>query len=396
MLSQKLNSGQPWPLNQVQGPEQFTGILLRYYFPVIEIKGYAMIEKIKLGTIIILFSVIMSPLSVLGQSHGNHADHGDHGHAHMGPAVSCTNMANPPWNGLSEKDKQRFSNLHQDLSGLNTPESAIAAGFFPALGDIPGMGIHYVNLSMGLDKDYNIDLPNQLLFSPIDGEEKLVGAAYAFVDVPDTDVQLPFESEFASWHDHPQFANDGETLHMLHVWFVDSSNGPFAGLNFWLPYRTADIEIPNPCWMEEEEIADRIRKVSFALTQFDWEGSESDLSGQGSEARPSSDEIQGISDSTGVDGEVVEAIVTTDGAAGASWNRPPSISSDRLEMLEVLGAAAQDDDIDAWRIAADTFLADLNEEEMNRVFATLGVLGENQMSSAERDAAGISQPGSRN
>ncbi|GIT21284.1 MAG: hypothetical protein CM1200mP40_09660 [Gammaproteobacteria bacterium] len=77
MLSQKLNSGQPWPLNQVQGPEQFTGILLRYYFPVIEIKGYAMIEKIKLGAIIILFSVIMSPLSVLGQSHGNHADHGD-------------------------------------------------------------------------------------------------------------------------------------------------------------------------------------------------------------------------------------------------------------------------------------------------------------------------------
>ncbi|GIT21282.1 MAG: hypothetical protein CM1200mP40_09640 [Gammaproteobacteria bacterium] len=83
------------------------------------------------------------------------------------------------------------------------------------------------------------------------------------------------------------------------------------------------------------KFADRIRKVSFALTQFNWEGSESDLSGQGGEARPSSDEIQGISDSTGVDGEVVEAIVTTDGAAGASWNRPPSISSDRLEMLEV-------------------------------------------------------------
>ena len=41
-------------------------------------------------------------------------------------------------------------------------------------------------------------------------------------------------------------------------------------------------------------------------------------------------------------------------------------------------------------------VSDLNEEEMNRVFATLGVLGENQMSSAERDAAGISQPGSRN
>ena len=208
--------------------------MLGYYFPVIEIRGYAMIEKTKLAYIILL-PMILSPLSVLGQSHGNHGGHGDHGHAHMGPTVSCTNLANPPWDGLSEKDKQRFNNLEQELSGLNTPEAAIAAGFFPALGDIPGMGIHYVNLSMGLDKDYNIDLPNQLMFSPIDGEEKLVGAAYAFVDVPNTDVQLPFESEFASWHDHPQFANDGETLHMLHVWFVDSSNGPLAGLNFWLP-----------------------------------------------------------------------------------------------------------------------------------------------------------------
>ena len=352
-------------------------------------------EKTNFGHLIILVSMIMSPLSVLGQSHGNHAGHADHGgHAHMGPTVSCTNLATPPWDGLSEKDKQKFVDLRQELSELNTPEAAVAAGYFPALGDIPGMGIHYVNLSMGLDKDYNVNLPNQLMFSPMGGEEKLVGAAYAFVDVPNTAVELPFESDFASWHDHPQFAKDGETLHMLHVWFVDSSNGPFAGLNFWLPYQTAGVEIPNPCWMAEEEIADRIRKVSFALTQFDWEASESNLPQQAGEARPSGEEIESFSDSTGINGEVVEAIVTEpDGKAGASWNRPPSMSSYRLGMLRVLGAAAQDDDMNAWKIAADTFLADLDEEEMTRVLGTLGILGENQMSSAERDAAGIAQPG---
>ena len=46
-------------------------------------------------------------------------------------------------------------------------------------------------------------------------------------------------------------------------------------------------------------------------------------------------------------------------------------------------------------MAADTFLADLTEDEMNRVLGTLGILGENQMSSAQRDEAGIAQPGSR-
>ena len=66
------------------------------------------------------------------------------------------------------------------------------------------MGVHYINLGMGLEKTIDADLPNQLLFSNIDGRDQLVGAAYAFVDVPNTDVALPYESDLASWHDHPQ------------------------------------------------------------------------------------------------------------------------------------------------------------------------------------------------
>ena len=99
-----------------------------------------------------IFGVIF-PLTVLSQSHDDQGAHGGgHGHAHMGQTVSCENLAAPPWNGLPAKDKQQIESLRTELASLKTPEAAKAAGFFPALGDIPGMGVHYVNLGMGLGK----------------------------------------------------------------------------------------------------------------------------------------------------------------------------------------------------------------------------------------------------
>ena len=269
---------------------------------------------------------LMLPVSAFSQAHDSH------GHAHMGQIVSCTDLATPPWNGLPDTDRQQVASLQQDLAALNTPEAAKAAGFFPALCDIPGMGVHYVNFTRAQrGKDLDVNTPDQLLFASIDGQDQRVGAAYSFTDVPDTNVPLPFDSDLASWHDHPQFARDGETLHMLHVWFVPSSNGPFAGLNFWLPYQTAGIEIPNPCWMANEADADRIRNVSFA---------------------------------------------STDGAAGAT-NYSTGPSAERTEMRSALDAAARADDHDAWVSAADRFIADLNETEVSRVQGLLGVLGTN-------------------
>ena len=346
---------------------------------------------------ILTFIGAMVPMILLAQSHDDHGGHGahggGHGHAHMGQTVSCENLASPPWDGLPQQDRNQIANLRDELAKLNTPEAAKAAGFFPALGDIPGMGVHYVNLGMGLEKEIDANLPNQLLFSNFDGRDQLVGAAYAFVDVPNTDVALPYDSDLASWHDHPQFAKDGETLHMLHVWFVDSSNGPFAGLNFWLPYQTAGLEVPNPCWMADEDVADRIRKVSFALTQFSWDVGEDSSAGRS--AAPTED-IQNVADKTGLDQDVVEAIVTEpDGTSGATWSKPPALSDTRKRLVSALDIAVLEDDMASWSEAADMFLADLNEEEMDRVLGTLGVLGENQMSSAQRDEAGIAQPGTR-
>ncbi len=298
---------------------------------------------------------LILPVSAFSQAHDAHD------HAHMGPVVSCTDLATPPWNGLPDTDREQVASLQRDLASLNTPEAAKAAGFFPALGDIPGMGVHYVNFTRAQQQGKNLDVnsPDQLLFASIDGEDQLVGAAYSFTDVPDTEVPLPFDSDLASWHDHPQFARDGETLHMIHVWFVPSSNGPFAGLNFWLPYQTAGIEIPNPCWMADEADAERIRYVSFALV-------------------PQRQDL-------------VAAATSTDGAAGAT-DYSASPSAERTEILSTLDAAARADDHDAWVSAADRFIADLSETEVSTVQILLGVLGTNQMSSAERDAAGIAQP----
>jgi hypothetical protein len=131
---------------------------------------------------------------------------------------------------------------------------------------------------------------------------------------------------------------------MLHIWFVPSSNGPFAGLNFWLPYRTAGIEPPSSCWMADEADADRIRNVSFALVP----------------PRPR----QGV--------EALELFEER--------------MESRAEIIAALDASARTVDHDAWVAAADSFLGDLTESERRTLDGLLGALMDAQMSSAEREA----------
>ncbi len=277
---------------------------------------------------------IMAPRSALAQDH-------DQDHSHASAPVSCTTLAMPPWNGLPETDRVQFAAVQQAMTQLSTPEAARAAGFNPALGDIPGMGVHYVNSARGRD-GVNVDAPDHLMFIDIDGREQLVGAAYAFIDVPDTKEPIPFESDLATWHDHPQFAAEGQTLHMLHLWFVPSSNGPFAGLNFWLPYRTAGIEPPSSCWMADDADANRIKTVSFAL-------------------------------------------VPPRRRDGGSAEQFEARRAGQAEMLAALDAAARAVDHDAWVAAADIFLADLTPAERMVVQGTLRALDMAQMSSAQRE-----------
>ena len=279
---------------------------------------------------------VMAPRPALSQT-----DHAADGHSHASAPVSCTTLASPPWSGLNNADRLQFASLQRTMAALETPEAARAAGFNPALGNIPGMGVHYVNGARSRDP-VNIDEPDHLMFSTIDGQERLVGAAFAFIDVPDTDEPIPFQSELAQWHDHPQFADEGRTLHMLHVWFIPSSNGPFAGLNFWLPYHSAGIATPSSCWMADEADANRIQNVSFALVP--------------PSARRGPEALQ----------------------------RHEARQAERSELLAALDAAALAVDHDAWVAAADVFLADLTQVERRTVEVLLSRLNMAQMSSGER------------
>ena len=288
---------------------------------------------------------IISPNIALSQGHDAH---GGPSHNHASAPVDCVNLAMPPWNGLPEAARLQMATLQEDISALNTPEAATAAGFFPVLGDIPGMGVHWVHPDR-MEDPVDINLPDNLMFASIDGRDQLVGAAFTFTDVPDTKEPLPIDSDLAKWHDHPQFAQEGQTLHMLHVWFVPSSNGPFAGLNYWLPFRTAGVAVPSSCWMADEADAERIQIVSFALVPPRTFGR-----GVEPQAEP--------------------------------------LSAERTQMIAALDASARDVDHDAWVAAADVFIADLTETERDTVAGMLGILNLNQMSSAERDAAGIAQP----
>lgn len=297
---------------------------------------------------------LVAPNAIFAQAHDHPADdHADHmdttgaGHEHTDPVVDCTTLGSPPWSGLSDQDRRQVAELRDAVAGLSTPEAAEAAGFRPALGDIPGMGVHYVNRQRTQD-GVHADAPDHLLFAQVGGEQKLVGVAYAFVDVPDTDEPIPFHSDLAHWHDHPQFAPAGQTLHMLHVWFVPSSNGPFAGLNYWLPFEERGLARPSACWMADPAVAERIKSVSFALV------------------RPGSE---------------VEQSILGDRALAADPMETPG----RESMLSALDAAARAQDEGAWTRAADRLLGDLTPRERMRSQAFLRVLTNAQMSSSERE-----------
>lgn len=285
----------------------------------------------------------------------------EHGHAIT--AVDCATLASPPWSGLGEADWERWAGARESVLSLATPEAAIAAGFHPALGDIPGMGVHYVSSERARD-GIHVEQPDHLMFAPVDGEETLVGAAYAFIDVPDTHEPIPFDSDLAHWHDHPQFAPEGQTLHMLHIWFVPSSNGPFAGLNFWLPFYGAGITPPSSCWMSDEEISAQIQQVSFALVP--------------------------------ADNPLAKRIDATQAADGAPGSDVPvadePMSAERRRILDDLDAAARENNLNGWIDAADRFLADLTPRERRRTAMLLRALTQAQMSSAERGGSGRPEP----
>jgi hypothetical protein len=166
----------------------------------------------------------------------------------------------------SAKALSQIEQVKAATRSLDNPGAASAAGFGPVLNWLPTMGVHWVNLGRQSNgRSIAITSPDQLMFSPVYGKEKLVGAAYSyFVSMSDTSRPPTFDGN-PPWHDHPQFAPPGQTLAMVHVWFVPSPDGPFAGHNPNLPFWALGLLPPDTGRFSDHAESMRIRKVALAL-----------------------------------------------------------------------------------------------------------------------------------
>jgi hypothetical protein len=70
------------------------------------------------------------------------------------------------------------------------------------------------------------------------------------------------------WHEHPDLAPPGQRLVMLHVWFVPSPDGPFAGTNPNLPFWAVGLDAPDSSRMHDAAYSARVRKASLALAEI--------------------------------------------------------------------------------------------------------------------------------
>jgi hypothetical protein len=170
---------------------------------------------------------------------------------------------------LSPKAQAQIDSVEYATLKLGAPGAAKAAGFHPVFGWIPTMGVHWVDRAM-MTKDKQADRANpaNLMFSKINGKDSLVGAAYAYF-TPTADGQRPNLFDGAPpWHEHPDLSPPGQTLVMLHVWFVPSPDGRFAGTNPNLPFWAAGLAAPDSVRMHDPAFAARVRRASLALAEI--------------------------------------------------------------------------------------------------------------------------------
>jgi hypothetical protein len=169
--------------------------------------------------------------------------------------------------GITDLTRQQIAEVEGAVRPYNTTDAARAARYRPAFGMIPTMGEHWVN-NRGMRRDVDRLSPPHLMFSLINGKEELVGAAYAFTRTPDAPVPDAFDGTADYWHDHPELAAGDQTLTMLHVWFVPSPDGPFAGHNPWLPFWAVGMQPPDAARLADPVDGPRIRTVSVALAEM--------------------------------------------------------------------------------------------------------------------------------
>jgi hypothetical protein len=130
------------------------------------------------------------------------------------------------------------------------------------------MGEHWVSKRlMTSGRQTDRATPSQLMFSKIGGKDSLVGAAYGYITADNDTVRPSLFDGSPPWHEHPDLAPPGLTLVMLHVWFVPSPDGPFAGTNPNLPFWALGLDAPDAARMRDSAFNALVRRASLALAE---------------------------------------------------------------------------------------------------------------------------------
>ncbi len=166
----------------------------------------------------------------------------------------------------SAKALQQIKDVQKATEALATIDGARFGGFMPVFGWLPTMGTHWVSAPRMLTgRAAKLSEPSQLMFSPMNGKPTLVGAAFAhYTALADSTRPETFDGN-PPWHDHQDLAPAGTNLVMLHVWFVPSPDGPFAGHNPFLPFWGAGLTPPDEHRMHEDAFNLKVRRAALAL-----------------------------------------------------------------------------------------------------------------------------------
>lgn len=170
---------------------------------------------------------------------------------------------------LSPLARNQIDSVEKAMQPLNTIAAAEDAGLHSAFGWIPNMGVHWVSRQQMMSgRQTDRTKPSQLMFSKINGKDSLVGAAYGYITATNDTVRPVLFDGAPMWHEHRDLAPEGMTLVMLHVWFVPSPDGAFAGTNPNLSFWAVGLAAPDSARMvRDAAFKAKVYKASLALAE---------------------------------------------------------------------------------------------------------------------------------
>ncbi len=169
---------------------------------------------------------------------------------------------------VTTKARKQIDSVQKSVRPFATTSAASTSGYRPVFGWIPTMGVHWVAGGQMMNgRQANVSMPSQLMFSKINGRDSLVGAAYAYFTANADTIRPVIFDGAPPWHEHKDLGPPGGTLVMLHVWFVASPEGPFAGTNPNLPFWALGLAAPDSVRMRNAAFRARVYRASLALSE---------------------------------------------------------------------------------------------------------------------------------